>query len=49
MGPDSQWGDTRDGFGVSGIHEIQRNPNFFPIVGNPAILQKTEIPSEIPC
>ena len=29
MGPDSQWGDTRDGFGVSGIHEIQRNPNFF--------------------
>ena len=29
MGPDSQWGDTRDGFGVSGIHEIQQNTYFF--------------------
>ena len=37
MGPDSWWGDTRDGFGVSGNHEIQRNLNYFLIVGNPAV------------
>ena len=38
MGLDSQWGNTQDGFGVSGIPKIQQNPNFFLIVGNPAVL-----------
>lgn len=37
MGPDSLWGDARDDFGVSPIGGIQRNPNYFLIVENPAV------------
>ena len=33
MGPDSQWDDTLDGFGVSGVHKIQWSSNYFLIVG----------------